>query len=182
MKMFASAGFACLLAVSALLFAQETNPVTSAQRADMGRYEKNIVGAAETMPADRFSTRPTAKQMSFGELVNHVATGNTMLCAWISGQAAPGRTGLPEDAGKDVLLGALKQSFEYCRSALAAVDDSKLGEQVPFFGGRKVTRAAAMLDLAADWGDHYSLMATELRLAGQLPPTARRQANGEPVK
>ena len=47
--------------------------------------------------------------------------------------------------------------------------------------GRKVTRAAAMLGLTADWGDHYSLMATELRLAGQLPPTAQR-AGGDPVK
>jgi len=36
-----------------------------------------------------------------------------------------------------------------------------------------------MLDLAADWGDHYSLMATELRLAGLLPPTAQHAPKGE---
>ncbi len=34
--------------------------------------------------------------------------------------------------------------------------------------------AAAVLDLTADWGDHYSLIATEMRLAGVLPPTAQR--------
>jgi hypothetical protein len=179
MKMFVSASFACVLAASAVLAAQETNPVSSALRAAMERYEKNIVGAAEIMPAGKFSTRPTPQQMTFGELVRHVTAGNTMICSWIAGAQPPSASELPESAGKDALVGALRESFARCRSALSAADDSKLGEEVPFFGGRKVTRAAAMLDLAADWGDHYSLMATELRVAGLLPPTAQAKAGGK---
>lgn len=167
---------ASLLAVSGVI-AAPADPVSDALRADLDRYGKNIVGAAETMPPDKFGTKPTEKQMSFADLVRHIATGNTMLCSWIAGQAAPRTTDLPASAEKTALVGALKRSFEYCRTALATLDDSKLGEEVPFFGGRKVTRAAAILELSADWGDHYSLMATELRLAGYLPPTAQRQAN-----
>ncbi len=171
-----------LLVPGAVLAAPAPNAVSAALRADMDRYEKNLVAAAEIMPADKFATKPTEKQMSFAELVRHVATGNTMICSWIGGEAPPALPGLSASSGKDALVGALKQSFETCRAALRAVDDSKLGDEVPFFGGRKVTRAAAMLDLTADWGDHYSLMATELRLAGQLPPTARRQTNGDREK
>ncbi len=172
MRLVTSVSIACLLAVSGL-FAMRANPVADALRADMERYGKNIVSAVETMPADRFGTKPTEKQMSFADLVRHITTGNTMLCSWIAGQTAPKAPELPAAADKDALVAALKQSFAYCRTALATVDDSALGNEVPFFGGRKVTRAAAMLDLSADLGDHYSLMATELRLAGQLPPTAR---------
>ena len=183
MKIAASLSVACLLAAASLIAAQ-SNPVSAALRADMANYEKNLVGSAETMPADKFDTKPTEKQMSFAELVRHVATGNTMICAWVAGQATPKAGELSATAGKDALVAALKQSFTYCDRALAGLDDSKLADEVPFFGGRKVTRAAAILDLTADWGDHYSLMATELRLAGQLPPTARREANsgGKPIK
>ncbi len=168
---------ACL-SVAPVLAAREPNPVSAALRDNLDRYAKNLVAAAETMPADKYATKPTDKQMSFGDLVHHVAMGNTMICSWIGGQAPPRMAEISGSSGKDALVGALKQSFETCRAALAGLDDSKLGDEVPFFGGRKVTRAAAMLDLAADWGDHYSLMATELRLAGQLPPTARRQNGG----
>jgi hypothetical protein len=161
-----------------MLAAPDQNPVSSALRADAARYEQNIVAAAQSMPASRLSTRPTSKQMSFAELLRHITMGNTMICGWISGQTPPSSQP-PASPGKDQLVAALKQSFAYCRSALAGVDDSKLGEEVPFFGGRKTTRAAAMLDLVADWGDHYSLMATELRLAGLLPPTAQRVGRGE---
>jgi len=146
-------------------------------RADEERYEKNLVGAAETMPAGKFGTKPTDKQMSFGELLLHVARSNDLLCSSISGQKAPETARLLATSGKDALLAALKQSFAFCRAVLAATDDSKLGEEVPFFGGRTITRAAAMLSLAADWGDHYSLVATELRVAGLLPPSAQRAAN-----
>ncbi len=178
MRFVSSVSMACLLAVSGLI-AAPANPVSDALRADMGRYGKNIVAAAETMPADKFATKPTDKQMSFADLIRHVSMGNTMICSWIAGQAAPKTAELPASADKNALVGALKQSFAYCRTALAGVDDSKLGEEVPFFGGRKVTRAAAILELTADMDDHYSLMATELRLAGQLPPTAQRQATSE---
>ena len=169
---------ACLLAAAGLI-AAPASPVSDALRADLERYGKNIVAAAEIMPAERFATKPTDKQMSFGDLIRHITGGNTMICGWIAGQAPPKAAELPASADKNALVGALKESFAYCRAALAGVDDSKLSEEVPFFGGRKVTRAAAMLDLTADWGDHYSLMATELRLAGQLPPTAQRQVGGE---
>jgi hypothetical protein len=66
------------------------------------------------------------------------------------------------------------QTFSYCTGVLGGLDDAKLADSVPFLGGRKVTRAAALLDLVADWADHYSQAAAYLRLNGLLPPTVRR--------
>jgi len=55
------------------------------------------------------------------------------------------------------------------------VNDSKLADSVPFFGGRKVTRAMAMLIMVDDWADHYSQQAIYLRLNGLVPPSAKRK-------
>ncbi|MGE5362145.1 MAG: DinB family protein [Bacteroidales bacterium] len=170
--LFVAAAFC--VALIATVVAQDSSPVLSALRADESRYEKNIVAAAQAMPAAKYSTKPTDEQKAFGELLLHIAGSNTMLCSSISGQQAPARTQVTAQSGKEAIVGALKASFAYCGKVLATADDSKLAEQVPFFGGRSVSRAAAVLDLAADWGDHYSLIATEMRLAGVLPPTAQR--------
>ena len=36
-----------------------TNPVSSAVKAQLPRFQKNMVAAAEAMPADKFSFKPT---------------------------------------------------------------------------------------------------------------------------
>ena len=71
------------------------------------------------------------------------------------------------------LITRLKESFDFCETALAKVDDSNLTAQVPWFGDRKVSRAHVMLAAAEDWADHYSQLAIYLRLNGKLPPTAK---------
>jgi hypothetical protein len=151
-----------------------SNPVSDAIRASLERAQKNLVAAAKEMPADKYGFSPTPAQMSFGKLVLHVAGSNDFMCATISGGKAPERSKLQPGDAKDKLVSALEQSFQYCSTALANVTDANLGEEVPFFGGRKISRASAVLGLAEDWGDHYSLAATELRLNGLLPPTAKR--------
>ena len=70
-------------------------------------------------------------------------------------------------------MAALKASFDFCTTALAKVDDSKLSDQVELFGGRKGPRAFALIALTNDWADHYSSAAMYLRLNGLLPPTAQ---------
>ncbi len=154
--------------------ASSSNPVSDALRESLGQAESNLIAAAKEMPADKYSYAPTPAQMSFGKLVLHVAGANDFMCATIAGSKPPERSKLEPGDAKEKLVSALEQSFEYCHTALANLSDSNLAEEVPFFGGRKVSRAAAVLGLAEDWGDHYSLAATELRLNGMLPPTAQR--------
>lgn len=154
--------------------ASSSNPVSDALREALQRAERNLVAAAKEMPDDKYSFAPTPAQMSFGKLVLHVAGANNFMCATISGNEAPERSKLQPGDAKEKLVSALEQSFQYCNTALTNLTDSNLGEEVPFFGGRKISRAAAVLGLAEDWGDHYSLAATELRLNGLLPPTAKR--------
>jgi hypothetical protein len=151
----------------------ETNPVSNAVRRILERQSKNIVAAAEAMPAEKYSFKSTPDQMTFGHLVIHTAGANNFLCSSISGNPAPAEEKLAETDPKDKLVAALKASFDYCTQALAKADDSNLGEQVPFFGGHKVSRAHAMIILTDAFADHYGMAAIYLRLNGLLPPTAQ---------
>lgn len=133
-------------------------------------------GAAELLPADKFGFKPTPEQMSFGEIIAHEAMSNETLCAGIAGSAAPvSESAAGATAPKDSLVARLKKSFEYCGTVVGQLKESQLADSVPYFGGRKATRARAVISLAMDWADHYAQAAMYLRLNGILPPSARRQ-------
>ena len=150
-------------------------PVSDALRAAAKRAGTNLIAAAEEMPAGKYGFKPTPAQMSFGDVIAHLSGGNDFLCSKISGVEAPQRAEIKGGAPKAKLVSALRESFQFCDAALAKVNDSGLGQKVPFFGGREVTRAEAMLDAAEDWADHYSQLAIYLRLNGLLPPTAKKK-------
>ncbi len=153
------------------------NPVSSAFRAVEGRQAKNIMEAAEAMPADKYGFKPTPAQMSFGDVIAHlIHDGNDYLCSAASGQKAPERPKHTGTDSKEKLVAGLKDSFEFCAKALASIQDAQLGDSTEFFGGRKVTRGTALLITVADWADHYSQLAIYLRLNGLLPPTAKPKA------
>ncbi len=148
------------------------NPVSGFVKAGVARYQKNMVAAAEAMPAEKYSFKPSPEMNSFGHLVMHIAQSNNTFCAKISGQAAP-EAKIAESDPKDKLVAMMKDSFAFCSTALANVDDSKLGEQLMLFGNRPISRGGALVALGGSWTDHYATEAIYLRLNGILPPTAQ---------
>src|ERR1700688_3798683 len=153
-----------LLFAATAVLAQERNPVTSVAREILPRQQKNLVAAAEEMPADKFGYKPTEQQMTFGHLVLHIIGANNHLCSAIGDVPEVKAAPLKESDDKDKLVAALKASFEFCSIALAKVDDSKLGDEVELFGGHKGPRAFAVIALTNDCADHYSSAAMYLRL------------------
>jgi uncharacterized damage-inducible protein DinB len=156
-----------------VLFAQTKDPITSVVKEILPRQQKNLVAAAEEMPADKYGYKPTAEQISFAHLVLHIAQSNNSLCSKIGDVPSPKQAELKETDGKDKLVGALKASFDFCSGALAKVDDSKLGDTIEGWNGRQAPRAFAVIALTNDWADHYGAAAMYLRLNGLLPPTAK---------
>jgi hypothetical protein len=153
--------------------APETNPVSNGFRKLMAEESGNTVAAVEEMPADKFGFKPTPQQQTFGHLVVHMIRANYGLCALITGAKAPAPAALKDDDPKDTLVPALKASFQFCADSLATIDDSHFGEQVPFFGGKMVSRGYMLVTMSEDLGDHYAAAAMYLRLNGLLPPTAQ---------
>ena len=168
----------CLLslAICAMpVFAQQAkNPVTDVLRESLAGRQKNIVAAAEAMPADKFGYKPTPEQMSFGHLVAHIIEANYLFCANAADVPEPKVAESKETDGKDKLISALKASFDFCGSALPKATDAKLTDTIEMFGAKK-TRAFAAVALASSWSDHYGAEAMYLRLNGVLPPTAKKE-------
>src|SRR5262249_21481888 len=163
----------CCLTSSAAAQTAAT-PVSDALRSTEQRSAKNLIAAAEEFPADKYGFKPTPAQMSVGEIVAHLIEGNDFLCSKVSGAEAPKRTTLAKTATKDQLVARLKETFQFCETALAKVNDSDLGAKMQLFGKREFTRAQAMFITSDDWADHYSQLAIYLRLNGMLPPTAKK--------
>jgi uncharacterized damage-inducible protein DinB len=148
------------------------NPVTTVLRTMLTRQQKNILAAIDAMPADKFSYKPTPDQISFAHLALHITESNNSLCAKIADITPPKVAELKETDSKETLLAAARASFDFCSTALANVDDSKLGDNVDF-GRVQGPRAMGVFFLAGGWSDHYGAAAMYLRLNGILPPTAQ---------
>jgi uncharacterized damage-inducible protein DinB len=160
-----------MLLLSTVAWAQ--NPVSDALRQTLTGRAKNTIAAAEEMPADKYGYKPTPAQEPFEHWVSHATQANYIFCSKLTDTTAP-EAGVKQGNAKDKLIAALKQSFDYCSAQLPKLQDSQLGSEITLFGSRKVTKGAAVLDLSADWADHYAQMATYLRLNGMLPPTAKK--------
>ncbi len=137
---------ALILLLSSAGFTQEAkNPISNVLREMLPSRAKNTVGAIEEMPADKFNYKPTPEQMTFGHLAAHITDGNC----------------------KDKLVAAVKASFDFCTTALAKADDSKLNDNITWFDGKPRARAWAFVALASSWADHYGAAAMYLRLNGK---------------
>jgi hypothetical protein len=150
-------------------------PVSDALRSAAERAARNFIAAANEMPAGKYGFKPTPAQMSFGDVIAHMSAGNDALCSSIGGLAAPKRSEVGAGAPKEKLVARLRETFQFCESALARVNDSMLGGKVPYFGDREISLAEAMVAAAEEWAGHYSQLAVYLRLNGLLPPTAKRR-------
>jgi hypothetical protein len=177
-------GVLCSVTAAGQEFKPSSNPVSDAVRRALARDSKNLIGSAELMPAEKYSFKPTPAQMSFGQLIVHIVQTNVFLCSGIA-DSAPAQDRYPtftppllkkmsDTEPKDTLVGALKQSFEFCTEALTKATDAQLAEQAKMFGQpAPLSRADAMVVIAADWADHYSTAASYLRLNNLLPPSAQ---------
>lgn len=158
----------------AAVLAQGTaNPVVSSAREIVTRQSKFIVAAAEEMPADKYSFHPSADQSSFGKIIAHVTQANNGVCAMLGATPAAQTAKVTETDSKEALIAALKSSLDFCDQALANLQDAKLGDTITFFRGAQEPRARALLELTDDLEDHYSQMASYLRLNGLTPPSAQ---------
>jgi hypothetical protein len=76
---------------------------------------------------------------------------------------------------KDTLVARLRESLAFCDSALAQLSDGTLGDRVPYGppgSGAAALPARSLLLFVTDLAEHYSQVATYMRLIGLVPPSA----------
>lgn len=78
-----------------------------------------------------------------------------------------------------LLVARLRASLQFCRRAFALVTDSSLTEKVALgpSAGDSVLRVRAVLFFTTDLAEHYSQLASYMRLLGMVPPSALRRTD-----
>jgi uncharacterized damage-inducible protein DinB len=155
--------------------------ITSSFRSLSALFAARLIGAFDSIPAGRYAYAPTPAQQTIGYVAQHLVDANYALCARF------GRLERPLEAGdaladtvrarwpKDTLVRRLRASFRFCASAMSRVDDTKLAEDAPFGPPAAVQtqqRALSFLLYVTDLAEHYSQVASYMRLIGLVPPSA----------
>jgi hypothetical protein len=128
-----------ICAGAALVFAATLsgqNPLTTETKALHDGVKNNLIRAAEKMPEENYGFQATPDVRSFGQLVGHVADAQYLFCAPVKDEKK-GPPGIEKTkTSKAELVAALKEAFEYCDGAYAAMDDAKITATVKFFRAR----------------------------------------------
>jgi uncharacterized damage-inducible protein DinB len=139
-----------------------------------GLYESvrgYIIAAAEQMPEEDYSFRPTPEVRSFGELMGHIANAGYMFCAGATGGDRPSMGNAEELTSKAELVEAVKASFAYCDKA-HAMDAAKADESVNFFGAEHTRLSVLAFNMGHNY-EHYGNIVTYMRMNGMVPPSSQ---------
>jgi uncharacterized damage-inducible protein DinB len=146
--------------------------------------EKEIVSAADAMPADKYGFAPTDGEFkgvrTFGQMVKHLSATNYILAAAALGEEPPADAG--DEMGpeavrtKDEILNYLKGSFAYLKKAVDAIGQRNVAVKASPISPLKsteATRLTLVVESLAHAFDHYGQMIEYLRMNGVVPPASR---------
>lgn len=126
-----------------------------------------LVDAFDSIPAAKYSYRPTPSQQTVGYIAQHLEHANYGLCDGLSDLKHPLT---PKDSladtvkaqwPKDTLVARLRASLRFCDTVLEHLGplDSP-------------ARSSTLLAFETDLAEHYSQLSVYMRLLGMVPPSA----------
>src|SRR5262245_62676835 len=150
--------------------------------------EKEVVEAAEAMPADKFDFSPEKLNLpgsdykgvrTFGEQLKHIAASNYLIWSPITGEKPPDTVndgkGTDNMKKKTKMIKFVKDSFAFGHKAVATLNDSNLVQPIVRNNRPPTTRLFLATFAPAHCFDHYGQMVEYLRMNGIVPPASRGQ-------
>ncbi|MGB8535459.1 MAG: DinB family protein [Acidobacteriaceae bacterium] len=138
---------------------------------------KEVVSAAEAMPADKYDFVPTTGEFkgvrTFGQQLTHIAEAQYFFFENFGAKPTIDVKSLNKLTSKDEIVKALKDSFVFAQQAAETMTASNAFEEIPAKDGTK-TRASITAFSLAHTNDHYGQMVVYLRLNGIIPPASRK--------
>jgi uncharacterized damage-inducible protein DinB len=140
-----------------------------------GEFTLAVAGA---MPAESYGFRPSPAEMSFGELMAHIASADFGACANASGRARPevppkiavwAKDSGKIDVDKETAVAFLKSSFEFCNEAIAGLTPDRL-DTVVGPPARNLTGFEWLWSYFTHTAHHRGQAEVYLRLKGIKPP------------
>jgi hypothetical protein len=153
--------------------AGQSAPTAESSRAVMFQFIRfadifgsRLVAAFDSIPANRYTYRPTPPQQTVGYIAQHLEDANYGLCERFGDVKHP-RTAKDSLADtvkaqwpKDTLVSRLRASLRFCDTALERV--AKLDSPM---------LASTLLAFETDLAEHYSQISSYMRLLGMVPPS-----------
>ena len=151
--------------------APPANPITASEKGLYSFLSNAVIAAAQKMPEDNYSFKPTPEVRSFGQLVGHVADASYFFCSLATAEPSPNKDIEKTKTTKADLVAALKDGVAYCNKALDSMTDTKGSQMVKFMNFDMAKLGVFSLN-SAHTDEHYGNMVTYLRIKGIVPPTS----------
>lgn len=145
-----------------------------------GQYatiKANLIGAAEKMPAENFSFKPTPEVRSYAELFGHTMEAQYSYCANTKGVASPvqGKSLEKTVTDKAAVVAMVKDAFAFCDDAYATLTTESAMQMITVGAApnqRQIARANQLTMLVVHGNEHYGNLVTYLRIKGIVPPSS----------
>lgn len=152
------------------------NPITMSEKNVYNFIVANVVAAAQKMPEENYSFKPTPEVRTFGQLVGHVADGQYEFCSAVSSEQPPSGSVEKTKTTKADLIAGLKQAVAYCNKAFAGITDVEAAQMTKMMGF-SVAKISILSVNTAHTDEHYGNMVTYMRLKGMVPPTSEKRSS-----
>src|SRR5271154_6674640 len=110
--------------------APPANPITASEKGVYSFVSSAVIGAAQKMPEENYTFKPTPEVRSFGQLVGHVADASYLFCSQASGEANPMKNVEKTKTSKADLVSAIKDAVAYCNRSFDSMTDTKGSQMV----------------------------------------------------
>lgn len=164
--------FLAVAFAAALPLVAQDNPLSSEAQQSWNRTRGNLMGAAERMPAESYSFKPTPESQSFGELVAHTASSAMRSCSRVGGEAK--QSTADATGSKESLVAALAAGLDECDTVYGALTDATATDMIEGRRGSR-SRLGSLYGNTIHLEHEYAQMAVHLRLNGLVPPSSDRR-------
>lgn len=171
----------CLLAPAVVAIAQDQSPAPAAalqedqlsahNRFVYGVTQKILLRAAETMPEENYSFKPTDAVRSFGQIVGHISDSQYTFCSAALAEKNPAPGIEKTKTSKADLIAALKNAFAYCERAYVGLTDES-GARIVKLMGTDAPKLGVLYVNQMHTFEHYGNLVTYMRMKNLVPPTS----------
>lgn len=128
------------------------------------------LAVAEAMPAEGYDFKPNPEEMSFGQLMIHIADENSRSFARAAGTEPLAK---PAAADKQAAIKFLTDSFDKCAKEFDAMTPEQLDKMVYKWEGRQVVAREALWWAFTHTAHHRGQAEVYLRVKNIKPPGYR---------
>ena len=147
---------------------------------DLDTLQSKVLALANAFPEEKYAWRPVAGVRSVSEVLMHVASEYYVFSPQAYNATVSPRIGRGQEAfqkfekitGKANVVAELKESFDYMKKSVGAVDAASLAGTPKIFGGPRTIVSSSNI-MIADLHEHLGQLIAYARMNGVTPPWSK---------